>query len=132
MTVILNRAYNGLPAANVEMLTPTALETSLIAQGLASAGAAANITTGAKTYNGTQGRVAVAAGSSSVVVTNALVDANTKIWACVAQAAADGTLLRVERIVAAAGSFTIYGTANATATTFIDWAILPPDSFPNA
>ena len=131
MTVLLNRGYNGLPAGNVEMLTPTALETALIAQGAAATSSSA-ITTGAKTYNGTQGRVAIAAGASSVVVTNALVDANTKVFAVVAQAAADGTLLRVERVVCAAGSFTIYGTANATATTTIDWAILPPQSFPNA
>lgn len=132
MPVLLNRGYNGLPAGNTEMLTPTALESSLISQGAASSALAANITTGAKTYNGTQGRVAIAAGSSSVTVTNSLVDANTKVWAVVAQAAADVTLLRVERILTAAGSFTIYGTANATATTFIDWAILPPQSFPNA
>ena len=132
MPVLLNRGYNGLPAGNTEMLTPTALESSLISQGAASSALAANITTGAKTYIGTQGRVAVAAGSSSVTVTNSLVDANTKVWAVVAQAAADVTLLRVERILTAAGSFTIYGTANATATTFIDWAILPPQSFPNA
>jgi hypothetical protein len=68
--------------------------------------------------------VAIAAGSSSVVVTNANVDANSKIYAVVNQAAADGTLLRVERIVPAAGSFTIFGTANATATTSIDWTLL--------
>jgi len=131
MTVLLNRGYNGLPAGNIEMLTPTALETALVAQGAAATSSGA-ITTGAKTYNGTQGRVSIAAGASSVVVTNALVDANTKVWAVVAQAAADGTLLRVERVVCAAGSFTIYGTANATAATLIDWAILPPQSFPNA
>ena len=50
----------------------------------------------------------------------------------VAQAAADGTLLRVERVVCAAGLFTIFGTANATATTFIDWAIVPVFPSPNA
>lgn len=132
MTVLLNRTYQGLPSGNTEMLTPTNVETALIAQGLASTALAANITTGAKTANLSQGRVAIAAAASSVVVTNSLVDANTKIWACVAQAAADGTLLRVERIVAAAGSFTIFGTANATATTFIDWAIVPNFPAPNA
>jgi hypothetical protein len=54
-----------------------------------------------------------------------LVDANSHVTAKVAQAAADGTLLRVERVLCAAGSFTIFGTANATATTLIDWEIEP-------
>jgi hypothetical protein len=44
--------------------------------------------------------------------------------AVVAQTTADTTLLRVERVVPAAGSFTIYGTANATATTRIDWCVI--------
>lgn len=132
MTVILNKAYFGLPSGNTEMLSPTNVETALIAQNSASSGLAANITTGAKTLNMSQGRAAIAAGASSVVITNSLVDANTKIFAVVAQSAADGALLRVERVLAAAGSFTIFGTANASATTFIDWAILPAFNAPNA
>lgn len=123
MTVLLKNGYAGYLAGTTVML-PTNVETALIAQGLASTALAANITTGAVTANVLQGRVAVAAGASSVVVTNNLVDANTKVDAVVAQAAADGTLLRVERVLCAAGSFTIYGTANATATTFIDWWII--------
>jgi len=63
------------------------------------------------------------------VITNDIVKANSKVWAVVGQAAADGTLLRVERVVPADGSFTIYGTANATATTIIDWAIIPAIGF---
>lgn len=123
MSVLLSRAYAGYLAATTVQL-PTNVEAALIAQGLATTAASANITTGAVTANVTSGTVAIAAGASSVVVTNNLVDANTKITAVVAQAAADGTLLRVERIVAAAGSFTIYGTANATATTFISWSLI--------
>jgi len=61
-----------------------------------------------------------------VVVTNNLVTAESKVFAVVSQAAADGTLLRVERVLCAAGSFTIYGTANATATTTIDWCLMLP------
>ena len=123
MTVLLNRAYAGYLAATTVML-PTNVEAALIAQGLATAAASANITTGAVTANVISGRAAIAAGASSVVITNNLVDANSKVFAVVAQAAADGTLLRVERILCAAGSFTIYGTANATATTFIDWILI--------
>lgn len=124
MAVLLARAYGGHAAGTVREFS-SELEASLIAQGLATASVVGSITTGAQTANAYSGTVAVPIGSSSVVVTNDIVKANSKVWACVAQAAADGTLLRVERVLCADGSFTIYGTANATAVTLIDWAILP-------
>lgn len=124
MAVLLNRAYGGHAAGTVREFSAE-LEANLIAQGLASASVVGSITTGAQTSDTWSGTVAVPIGSSSVVVTNSLVKANSKVWAVVAQAAADGTLLRVERVLCADGSFTIYGTANATAVTLIDWAILP-------
>lgn len=123
MAVLLSKGYVGYLAGTVVNL-PTSLETSLIAQGFAIASTVASTTTGAVTANIYAGICAIAAGSPSIVITNNLVDASTKISAVVAQATADGTLLRVERIVAAAGSFTIFGTANATATTLISWAIM--------
>jgi hypothetical protein len=125
MTVLLSRTYAGYPSGNT-IQVPTNTETAIIAQGIgasASTAASAAPTTGAVTANLTSGRVAIAAGASSVVVTNSMVDVNSKIFAVINQAAADTTLLRVERIVPAAGSFTIYGTANATATTVIDWVL---------
>tara|TARA_R110000868_G_scaffold10766_1_gene52206 strand:+ start:1137 stop:1547 length:411 start_codon:yes stop_codon:yes gene_type:complete len=128
MTVLLTRAYGGY-AAGQTVQVPTSLETAIVAAGsgtVASTAASAAVTTGALSTNLPAGRVSIAAASSSVVVTNPLVDVNTKIYAVINQAAADGTLLRVERIVPAAGSFTIFGTANATATVSIDWAILGP------
>lgn len=123
MTISLNKAYGGAPAGAIVSFT-SELEAALIAQGLAVASTRANTSTGAQTQNTLQGTAAIAAGASSVVITNSLVDANSHVVAKVAQAAADGTLLRVERVVCAAGSFTIYGTANATATTLIDWEIV--------
>lgn len=123
MTVLLRTGYAGYLAGATVML-PTSVETALIGQGLATAAASNTITTGAATANVVSGRAAIAAGASSVVITNSMVDANTKVFAVIAQAAADGTLLRVERVLAAAGSFTIYGTANATATTYVDWSII--------
>lgn len=128
MTILLNRAYQGYVAGQTVQV-PTSTENSLASQGVgavAATTASATVTTGALTTSLPAGRVAIAAGSSSVVVTNPNVDVNSKIWACINQATADGTLLRVERIVPGAGLFTIYGTANATATTVIDWAILGP------
>ena len=125
MAVLLNRSYEGYLAGTVVNL-PTNIETALVAQGLASASTRASTTTGAVTYNGMQGTCAIAAGASSVVITTNKCDANSIVVAYVSQAAADGTLLRVERVLPAAGSFTIYGTANATATTLVSWAILSP------
>jgi len=123
MTVTLLRPYGGYAAGTIRQFR-TSTETALIDSGFATDGG--TITTGAVTTTEMEGRVSVAIGASSLVVTNPNVTAESKVWACVAQAAADGTLLRVERIVCADGSFTIYGTANATAATLIDWCILNP------
>jgi hypothetical protein len=103
MTVALNKAYGGSPAGAVVSYT-SELEAALIAQGLATASTRASTTTGAQTQNTLQGTAAIAAGASSVVVTNSLVDANSHVTAKVAQAAADGTLLRVERVLCAPAS----------------------------
>lgn len=122
--ILLSRSYAGYAAGTIVQL-PTNVEAALIAQGLGS-NSAGPVTPGAVTTTASMGRVGIAAGQSSVVVTNPNVTAETKVSAVVAQAAADGTLLRVERVLCAAGSFTIYGTANATAAVAIDWAILGP------
>src|SRR5688572_27979211 len=104
MTVLLNRAYGGSIAGAVVSYT-SELESALIAQGLATASTRATTTTGAQTQNALQGTAAIAAGASSVVITNNLVDVNSHVTAVVAQASADGTLLRVERVVCGAGLF---------------------------
>ena len=125
MAVLLGaKGYAGYLGGTVVSIDANT-EAALIAQNLAVASTNASITTGAVTANLMQGIAAIAAGSSSVVITNNLVTAYTQLSAYVSQAAADGTLLRVERIVPAAGSFTIYGTANATATTLIAWKVDP-------
>ena len=128
MTVLLSRAYAGY-AAGQTVQVPTSLENAIVGAGagtVVSTSASAAVTNGALSTTMPGGRVTIAAGSSSVVVTCPAVDVNTKIFAVINQAAADGTLLRVERIVPGAGSFTIYGTANATAAVSIDWAIVYP------
>jgi hypothetical protein len=123
MAISLTRGYMGRVAGSVAAFAKT-VEDTLIASGQAVASTDANLTTGAYTQNTTSGKAAIAAGSASVVITNVMIDVGSKVMAVVAQATADTTLLRVERIVVAAGSFTIFGTANATATTVIDWCIL--------
>ena len=124
MTVLLSsaRGYGQLAAGSVVEL-PASTETALIAQGLATSSAAA-ITTGNYSTNEFSGTCAIAAAASSIVITNPYITASSKVFAVVSQTAADVTLLRIERVVPAAGSVTIYGTAAATAATQIDWAIL--------
>jgi len=129
MTVLLSRPYAGYTAGQT-IQVPTNLESSLVSNrfgAVASTSASAAVTTGALSTSLPAGRVTVPIGAASVVVTHPNVDVNSKIFAVVNQAAADATLLRVERIVPAAGSFTIYGTANATAAVSIDWTLM--DSF---
>lgn len=123
--ILLNRPYQGYAAGTIVQL-PTSSEAALIAQGFAvtSAGPVTGGAVNAGSQN--QGRVGVPIGAASVVVTNANVTAESKVFAVVAQAAADGTALRVERILCAAGSFTIYVTANATALTSVDWVLFAP------
>jgi len=124
MAILLSKTYNGCAAGSVQEFTAE-LEAALIAQGFGTASVVTSITAGAQNSTLYSGTASVAIGAASVVITNPLIVANTKVFAVVSQAAADATALRVERIVPAAGSVTIYVTAAATAATLIDWAILP-------
>lgn len=126
MSVTLLRAYGGFAAGQTAEFTAE-LEASLISQNLAVSATANTVTPGPITSNTMIGTAIVPTGSASVVVTNSLVVANSVVLAQVSQAAADGTLLRVERVVPGAGLFTIYGTAAATANTVVTWAVLPPN-----
>lgn len=78
-------------------------------------------TTGAQTINKQMGSVNIAAGQSSVVVTNNRVTTSSVIVATVATA--DATLKSVVA-VAANGSFTLTGNAAATAETRINFLVL--------
>lgn len=120
--VSLNRAYAGYAAGTIVQLG-TVEEAAVIASGIA-VDSAGPVTAGAVSTLRSFGRVGIPIGASSVVVTCPIVTANSHVYAVVAQDAADATLLRVERILPAAGSFTIYGTANATAAVAIDWAVI--------
>jgi hypothetical protein len=122
MTVQLLRPYQGLAAGAIVTLPPST-EEALISQRLALT-SAATITAGNATNQNRRGRAAIAAGQSSVVITNAGVNPASNIEATVSQAAADATLTSVVRVVPAAGSFTIHGNANATAATVVQWSIV--------
>ena len=83
MTVLLNRPYGAFASGAIVEL-PASTEAALIAQGIATTSASAP-TVGAYSSNEYQGTAAIAAGSSSVVVTNPNVTANSKVWAVIAQ-----------------------------------------------
>lgn len=128
MAVLLGRSYLGQAAGTVGVF-PASTESALVAQGLASVSAAVP-TAGAFTSQAMSGFATIATGASSVVITNANVDVTSRVHAQVAQTTADATLLRVERVVPAAGSFTIFGTANATAPTVVSWTVANNNDLP--
>lgn len=123
--ILLGKNYAGYQAGTIVEL-PASTEAALIGSGQAqlSAGPA---TAGAVSTTANSGSVTFAAAAASLVVTNPNVTIQSIIYAVVAQAAADATALRVERVVPGAGFFTIYVTAAATAATIVDWAIINPN-----
>ncbi len=123
--ILLTRTYSGYLAGTVVQF-PTSVEAALIAAGYGTVSAGPVTPGNVNAGQQNQGRVAAGIGAASVVVTNANVTTESKVWAVVAQPAADGTALRVERIVCAPGSFTIFLTAAATAATTVDWALFLP------
>lgn len=123
--ILLGRNYMGYAAGTVVEL-PASTEAALIASGNAT-NSAGPPTSGAVSTTARSGCVAFAIGAASLVVTHPDVTTQSQIIASVNQAAADATLLRVERIVPANGSFTIHGTAAATAVTLVKWALVNPN-----
>lgn len=84
-----------------------------------------SLVAGAVTINKPSGTANIAAGASSVVVTNSLVTANSLVLAVLQFV--DGTLTFIKAVVPAAGSFTITGNANATAQTKVAWFVISTD-----
>lgn len=117
-----SRGYAGYAGGTIVEL-PASTEAALIAanQAVTSAGPP---TAGAVTTTANSGCVTFAAAAVSLVVTNPNITAQSQITAVVNQSVADATALRVERILPAAGSFTIFVTAAATAATLVKWAVV--------
>lgn len=120
--VTLLRPYGGYQAGQTVEL-PASTEAALIISG-GGANSAGPASVAPLSCQQAQGAVGIAAGQVSAVITNPLVTPQSIVIAYVSQAAADGTLLRVDRVVSAAGSFTIFGNAAATAIVNVDWAII--------
>ncbi len=78
-------------------------------------------TVGAVTINKASGRINIAAGQTAVMVTNSLVAASSKVFACCSTV--DATAY-VKAVVPTAGSFTITLGAAATGQTAIDFLVV--------
>lgn len=78
-------------------------------------------TTGAQTIDKTAGSVNFAIAATSLVVTNSLVTTSSIILATVAS---NDTTMKSVQAVAAAGSFTLYANAAATAETRVNFLVL--------
>lgn len=78
-------------------------------------------TPGNVTQNDTRGRVAIAAGTISVTVTNSNVVAGSVVHATLQSN--DSTMLGIRSTICASGSFTIYGSDVASATTNVAWTL---------
>lgn len=79
-------------------------------------------TPGAATINKPSGKVAIATGQSSVVVTNSLVTAASTVLAVLQFV--DATCTQILSVVPGSGSFTITGNANATLATKVAFLVV--------
>jgi hypothetical protein len=82
----------------------------------------ASSTPGNATVNASRGRVAIAAGTSTVTVTNSYVTANSVVVA--SQVTADATLNNLVTVTPTAGAFTVTGNANATGNVSVNFIVL--------
>lgn len=120
MGVALNRPYMGYAAGSVAWFdAPT--EAALIQQGYGVASSAASTSGAQSPQVQRSGRATIPAGVASVVVNHPECTPQSEINATLIGAAADGTLTAIMRVVPAAGSFTLYGNANATGAVEVSW-----------
>ncbi len=80
-------------------------------------------TPGNATANALRGQAAFAAGSNACIITDSQVKPTSTIVP-VLDATADATLTQILRVVPAAGSFTVYGNANATGNPTFTWLVV--------
>lgn len=79
-------------------------------------------TAGNRTVNAASGKNSFAAGAKQVVVTNSLVTANSRVMTQLEFV--DASLTQILTCIPAAGSFTVLGDVNATATTKFSWVVI--------
>lgn len=81
----------------------------------------ASATPGSVTINKPSGIVAIAAGNAGVTVTNSYVTASSIVIPTLRTN--DNTLVAIRSVLVGSGSFTISGSANATATTVVSFVV---------
>lgn len=82
-------------------------------------------TPGNTSFNTPRGRLAIAAGASSVILTNTqIANANTTVLAIINQASADATLTHIQRAVTGTNTVTIHGNAAATSNVIVDVMVI--------
>jgi hypothetical protein len=126
--ILLSRSYDGY-LANTTVQFPTPTEASLVASGSGSFSAGPVTPGNVSPVSAFSGRVGIAPGGSSVVITSPQITGESKVCAYLSNLAADGTATSITRISCLSGVGTLPGTctiflnAAATAAVAIDWAI---------
>ncbi len=80
-------------------------------------------THGSATANALRGQAAFAAATASCTITNNQVKPTSTVIP-ILDASADATLTQILRVVPGAGSFTVYGNANATGNPTFTWLVV--------
>lgn len=112
----------GLDESNTFTATNTFSGTTSLNGAITASTTDSSGTPGAATINKPSGKVAIAIGASSVVVTNSLVTSASSVFAEIQFA--DATATTILRVVPTAGSFTITVNANATAATKVAFFVV--------
>jgi hypothetical protein len=117
---LLTSTGSGTDWSNQIAVSTLRIDTSLSLEGTITAGGV----TGNQTINKLMGSVNIAAGGSSITVTNSLVaDGNTCVFC---QIATNDTTAIIKNVVASTGQFVIRTTANVTAETRINFLVVLP------
>lgn len=128
MGLVVDMLQSGAPIEDVQAFiqncNPSTIPTFSITGLMTPLGTITPIgTTGNVTINEPSGTVNIAAGASSVVVTNNLVTTDSLVFAVIRTNDATAIL---KNVPPANGSFTIRTTANVTGTTSIGWYVVNP------
>lgn len=120
-TCELFRVAKSIASAGNDAANGTAIARFIGPEGrLDRSGTDSSASPGAATINKPTGKSAIAIGASSVVITNSLVSATSRVH--ITPHARDATCKEIIA-VPAAGSFTVSGTANATAALPFSWEV---------
>jgi len=116
---LLTSTGSGVLWANQITMDTLSINTAISVEATITAGGV----TGNQTINKALGSVNIAAGGSSITVTNSLVDSNSCVFC---QIATNDTTAIIKNVVASSGQFVIRTTANVTAETRVNFFVMLP------